>query len=78
MKRKQRFRRQNAVFAHNRLIFVKKKVFLYTKRGKSIAGSGNSPYLCIVKQTKRVPQVAGKFPEKDCFRLVVIFIVLGF
>ena len=54
------------VFAHKLLIYIKNGGFIYTFCNKNIAGIKKMSYLCIVKRLI------------DCFRLVVIFIVLGF
>ena len=54
------------VIAHKALIYVKNEGILYTYYAIMLARKKKSSYLCIVKRLI------------DCFRLVVIFIVLGF
>jgi hypothetical protein len=58
-------REAEMLFSHTRkLTLVKKRVFLCTIFNDFIAYFKKPPYLCIVNKTKRVPQAAGKFPNK--------------
>lgn len=55
-----------AVYAHRMLIYVKNRGKRQQISHLTIAQNTKSAYLCIVKRLI------------DCFRLVIIFIVLGF
>ena len=58
----------NTVCGHNMLIYIKNDTDFSNKEVKTIVGMWFSSYLCTRQKVNRL----------DCFRLVVIFIVLGF